>query len=404
MKHREFAMFFALYIFLLNMKATHDMQRTILLASLLQIRTLQVQLALLWNQYRRQRRRMRPRGRRNQPRSWVLPRPDRSWFDTHYFDVTIPDDYFQRQLCVSRNTFRVLLNVLRPQLTRQNTYMRDCVTPEKILALGLYRLAHGNSYVTIGSNFNVGKTTVFEAVQDVVGALCGMKEEYIKFPSTNQEILAARQTFETLSNLPNVVGAIGVTHIKIKNPIENGADYFSGLQQHDVVLQAVADGGGRFLDVEAGFPGSLPDSSVLRDSTLYRRITNEGLMAKQTVTVGGREIRPVLLGSSAYPRYPWLLKPHHEYTNSPLEINFNKELSKARMSVDRAFGVLRRRWGILQKRLDSNISFTNKVIVACCVLHNFCISAEDLWDEVDGDDDSDFPARDENGHVSDGED
>jgi len=282
--------------------------------------------------------------------------------------------------------------------------MRDCVTPEKILALGLYRLAHRNSYVTIGSNFNVGKTTVFEAVQDVVGALCGMKEEYIKFPSTNQEILAARQTFETLSNLPNVVGAIGVTHIKIKNPIENGADYFSGLQQHDVVLQAVADGGGRFLDVEAGFPGSLPDSSVLRDSTLYRRITNEGLMAKQTVTVGGREIRPVLLGSSAYPRYPWLLKPHHEYTNSPLEINFNKELSKARMSVDRAFGVLRRRWGILQKRLDSNISFTNKVIVACCVLHNFCISAEDLWDEVDGDDDSDFPARDENGHVSDGED
>ena len=50
------------------------------------------------------------------------------------------------------------------------------VTPEKLLALGLYRLAHGNSYITIGPNFNVGKSTVIEAVQDVVEALCGSRK------------------------------------------------------------------------------------------------------------------------------------------------------------------------------------------------------------------------------------
>jgi len=50
--------------------------------------------------------------------------------------------------------------------------------------MGLYCLAHGNSYITIGPNFNVGKSTVIEAVQDVVEALCDLKNEYIKFPST----------------------------------------------------------------------------------------------------------------------------------------------------------------------------------------------------------------------------
>ena len=94
------------------------------------------------------------------PCFWVLPRPQQSWFDIHYFDATIPGDYFRRQLRLNRNTFSVLLNILRPRLTRQNTHLRDCVTLEKLLALGLYRLAHGNSYITIGPNFNVGKSTV----------------------------------------------------------------------------------------------------------------------------------------------------------------------------------------------------------------------------------------------------
>lgn len=399
MDHRRSAMFFAFYFFLLNMITVHDMQRAALLASLIQIRALQLQLTLIWSQHRRQTRR-KFRGRRI-PRSWVLPRPHRSWFDIHYFDQTIPDDYFRRQLCISRNTFTMLLNILRPRLTRQNTYMRDCVTPEKILAIGLYRLAHGISYVTTGFKFNVGKTTVYEAVQDVVDALCGIKEEYIKFPFTNQEIFATRQTFEGFTNLPNVVGAIDVTHIQIKNPTETGTDYFSRLDQHDVVVQAVVDGEKRFLDVATGFPGSMPESRVLMKSSLYQRIMGGELLTEQSVKFGGRDIRAVLVGNSAYPLFPWLLKPYHESTNDPLEINFNKQLSSARELIECAFGLLKGRWRILQKRLDSNVAFTNHVITACCVLHNFCINTGDVWNKLDRDNDSALPARDQNSHGED---
>ena len=166
------------------------MLRVILLSSLIQIRALQAQLCL-WNQHRRRRRGCRF------PCFWVLPRPQQSWFDIHYFDATIPGDYFRRQLCLNRNTFSVLLNILRPRLTRQNTHLRDCVTLEKLLALGLYHLAHGNSYITIGPNFNVGKSTVIEVVQDVVEALCDLRNEYIKFPSTNREVLATQRISQT---------------------------------------------------------------------------------------------------------------------------------------------------------------------------------------------------------------
>ena len=47
---------------------------------------------------------------------------------------------------MTRDTFEVLLNLLHPYFMRQNTALRDFVPPEKVLALGIYRLAHGHSY------------------------------------------------------------------------------------------------------------------------------------------------------------------------------------------------------------------------------------------------------------------
>ena len=116
-------------------------------------------------------------------------------------------------------------------------------------------------------------------------------------------------------------------HIKIKTPTQSRPDYFSRLQQHDIVVQAVADREKRFLDVAAGFPGSMHDSRVLRNSSLYCQIRNNKLLLRPAVRVGGREIKSLLFGDSAYPLSAWLLKLFHKGTNDPEKINFNKELS-----------------------------------------------------------------------------
>ena len=116
--------------------------------------------------YRHRRGQRRRQNRRL--RYWCLPRPRQSWFEIHYNDHRIPDDYFKQQLRVRRATFNELLNMVNPHVARQDTSMRNCIPPEKILAIGLYRLAHGNSYVSIAPVFNVGKSTIIEAVQDVV--------------------------------------------------------------------------------------------------------------------------------------------------------------------------------------------------------------------------------------------
>ena len=70
----------------------------------------------------------------------------------------------------------------------------SCLSAAKVFAIGLYRLAYGNSYLTIGPTFNVGKSTVIEAVQHVVGALYELWDDHIKFLETLAEFNASIQS------------------------------------------------------------------------------------------------------------------------------------------------------------------------------------------------------------------
>lgn len=53
-------------------------------------------------------------------------------------------------------------------------------------------------------------------------------------------------------------------------------------------------------------------------------------------------------------------KPYNEAINDPEEIDFNKELSSARVAVESAFDILKGHWRILQKQLESNIAFLHR--------------------------------------------
>ena len=125
---------------------------------------------------------------------------------------------------------------------------------------------------------------------------------------------------------------------------------------------------------------------VLRRSSIFRRAEGGDILIAPTVNINGNEIGPYLVGDSAYPLSPWLMKPYPEGTRDRAEIKFNKELSSARVKVECAFGLIKSRWRILQKRFDSTIDFAVKNAIACAVLHNLCIRLGDNWEEEDGDD------------------
>ena len=215
--------------------------------------------------------------------------------------------------------------------------------------MGLYCLAHGNSYSSIGPVFNVGKSTVIVAVQDVENGLYELRNVSIKFPDTLAGVYLSIATFADLTNLPNVVGAIDGLHVRIKAPIDSIPDYFSRYQQQDFIFQAIVNEKKVFIDFACGFPGSMHNAHVLRPSTIFGRAKQGDILTLPTVNVNGHEIGPYLLGDSAYPLCPWLMKPYPEGTRGPNKVTFNKELYSGRVKghvnpQTQVYLILRKKW------------------------------------------------------------
>ena len=59
------------------------------------------------------------------------------------------------------------------------------------------------------------------------------------------------------------------------------------------------------------------DVRVLRRSTIFQRAEHGDIITQPTINVTGDDIGPYLLGDSAYPLSPWLIKPHQESTRDP---------------------------------------------------------------------------------------
>ena len=79
------------------------------------------------------------------------------------------------------------------------------------------------------------------------------------------------------------------------------------------------------------------------------------------------------------------MKPY-SFTNAFTreQAKFNKVFSSSRVRVERGIGVLKARYRLLLKRLNAEITNVSETIIACIVLHNFCILENGSYADDDG--------------------
>ena len=115
---------------------------------------------------------------------------------------------------------------------------------------------------------------------------------------------------------------------------------------------------------------------------------NEQILSGPTRDINGVEIGPLLAGDGAYPLTNWLMKPYPDRGHlTPEQRKFNKKFSALRSVVERAFGMLKSRWGIVMNKIEQKTSMLTKTVVASCILHNICIERGDLYDDDSDDED-----------------
>ncbi|CAH1233173.1 Hypp622 [Branchiostoma lanceolatum] len=98
--------------------------------------------------------------------------------------------------------------------------------------------------------------------------------------------------------------------------------------------------------------------------------------------INGTNIPVKLLGDAAYPHLNWLLKAYPDNGHlTPGKQYVTYRLSRARMTIECAFGRLKGRWRCLSKRIDVDLDRVPTIVAACCVLHNVCEVHGEQFDE-----------------------
>ena len=208
--------------------------------------------------------------------------------------------------------FEYICDLVRVEIQKQHTRFRAPVSMEERVGLALWRLATGNSYRSCGLQFGLGKSMAKNVCSEFEQAIFSLRDCFIKFPLSSQEIRKKIEEFEESYGIPHVIGAIDGCHIEINAPPNNHEDYFNGKQHYSVNLQGIVDANLKFIHATVGYPGSIHDARVLRLSGLYDLVQNEQILSGPTCNINGTEIGPLLAGDPAYPLTKWLMKPYHD--------------------------------------------------------------------------------------------
>lgn len=181
---------------------------------------------------------------------------------------------------------------------------RPRLTAQRSVYVFLWYIGNSLTFRQLGNLFGIAKSTAWKVVIQVSEFLVQLGPQYIVWPSP-EGIAKISAGFREVNGIPNIVGAIDGTHIRIKAPKYHPQDYFNRKGYYSLNLQVVVDSKKKFIDIYCGEPGSLHDNRVLRRSELFKKCDeNASILFPQNC---------FLLGDSAYAVKTWLIPPVDQY-------------------------------------------------------------------------------------------
>ncbi|XP_062588991.1 uncharacterized protein LOC134250654 [Saccostrea cucullata] len=228
-------------------------------------------------------------------------------------------------------------------------------------------IANQQSMREISHVFDVSMSTVHATLKRVNNAINKKLWNVIQWPDFNEQNEIARE-FQLRCGLPDIVGVLDGTHIRLASCINGDTDYMNRKHFPSIQLQIVVDHDMLIRDIYTGWPGSTHDARVFRNSNLFTNATTGNCI----------DVNKYIIADSAYPLKQWLITPFKDNGRlNAQQRRFNRVLSSARQVVERSIGHLKKRFRRLTEVTIHHPEEIVKTIVSGCILHNLCIIHED---------------------------
>lgn len=180
-------------------------------------------------------------------------------------------------------------------------------------------------------------------------------------------------------NFPNCIGSLDGKHIRIKCPKNSGSMFFNYKQYFSIVLLAVADANYKFIMIDVGSYGKDSDGGVLSNSNILKRLENKTLKLPFPKALPNSNIFSpyTFIADEAFPLRTYIMRPYPKrLLNNENKNYFNYRLSRARMTIECAFGIAATKFRILQKSIETKVENADHIVKAICVLHNVIMDLE----------------------------
>lgn len=258
----------------------------------------------------------------------------------------------------------------------RNWHVARAVCCYDAVCLVLYILRTGTPQATVGTVLGIKSASVDKVVKRTLPLLLRVLQPlYLPMP-TSETFKRSYDTFSKLPyNLPGVLGAVDGIVFPVGRYKPYNARQLWNFKHAFPSLNTLAlcDALGRFIFVSVGFRGPRGDAGMWNSCALGQSLHNGdpwgpgGLLPNIRVWLPAtREwIKPYIIGDAAFALRTHCITPFQGRNLSPEQLAFNTRLSQNRSAIERAFGTLLARFGILRKRLMYTLPMSKAIIFLC---------------------------------------
>lgn len=191
-------------------------------------------------------------------------------------------------LRMDSDMFDVILDKVRPGITKKDTRLRSAIPAVQRLCVTLFYLSSGDSIRTVALFFRMGESTVRSIIYDTCQVIWEtMQPVYLQTPHSPEEWKAVASEFGRVWNFPHCIGAIDGKHCAVQAPSKSGSEFYNYKKHFSIVLMATCDAHYRFTYVDVGTPGRWSDGGTFDHSSLNEQLTTNQLSLPVPETLPG---------------------------------------------------------------------------------------------------------------------
>ncbi|MCU0336748.1 MAG: transposase, partial [Sediminibacterium sp.] len=306
------------------------------------------------------------------------------------------DYQFERFFRITRSHFDILLTTCchndRFFLDAQDAAKKRSICPKVKILMALKCLAFGVSPSAFIDYFQMGYTTGRECIKHfckVVSHDDNLRSLFFR-QMNRADAIRISDLHEQHHGVRGMIGCLDCMHIGWKNCPVAWQGQFQGKDKiPTVVLEAVADYNLWFWHASFGYAGTLNDINIWEQSPLLTSLL-DGTFSKFIdfeFELGGKVLNTLwFLVDGIYPEIARFAKTLEEAVGEDRKI-YVRWQEGCRKSIERAFGVLQRKFQVLRKDVEEfYLSTMNDIVITCILLHNMMVSHRVENDQLESED------------------